>query len=293
MLGAWMITFVFFLLLSSIPAWFSPDETLQRMIGVTLPYVGVGNLALNFGCLCWYIIGAQGRYKLGAIVKFVAQWGMSIPLAAVYTFVCRFDLQGLTSAVVCGNVAVGATLSYHLLLTSKWDLRAVKIQARNLVLSGGESQKDPPEEEETAEHVCAVLLRAPFRAALATPKHCVILLTAPPGSPGVQIDSLPNRPGVVVTSVAETSSFFSRLRVGDIILCVDGVDITRYESLDDVFKILLLEHDRDRELTILTTPGKVLEEVSADYRYILTGLSPDIPDFENDVIDGFLPPRPR
>jgi hypothetical protein len=279
-----MVTVLFFSLMTRIPAWFSPDETLQEMIRSTLPYVGVGNIALNYGYLCWYMVGAQGRYKLGAVVKFFAQWGITMPLAAAYTFMWHFDLQGLTSAVVCGNVAVGASLSF-VLLTSKWDERAAKIQTRNHVIAGGETKKDPPNLEEATEEIFSALSGGRSRAARTTAKRNIILLTAPPGRLGFQIGTLTNRPGVAVTSVAQTSPFFGRLLVGDIILCVDGIDVTRNLPVDDVYKIMLSQQDRDRELTVLTTPGKYRDDDSND----CLGVSLDIPDFESFDIEGLIP----
>ena len=61
-----------------------------------------------------------------------ASWGVSMPLAALFVYVFRFNLQGLTSAVVMGYLATGATLSCVVLLTD-WHQVTSTIQRQNAV----------------------------------------------------------------------------------------------------------------------------------------------------------------
>jgi len=289
MFGSSMVSIVFFAIIDRIPSWFTPDATLQGMIGSTLPYIGVGNIALTFGYLCWYLVGAQGRYKLGTLMNFFANWCVTMPLAATFTFAWNFDLQGLTSAVVLGYVGLGASLSY-ILLTSDWDARAAKVQKRKLAAALADTRDgvttSPEEDEEANEELYAVLAGGRSRAARATTKRNIRLFTAPPGMLGIQIGTLSHRSGVMVTKVMPTSPFFGRVFVGDIILSVDGYIVAKNSPASSVHDIVMLRQDTDRELTILTTPGHCRYEDSN--HVLLVGETPDIDDFESFDLGGLL-----
>lgn len=288
MIGSGIVSIVFLSFMIQIPSWFTPDKTLQEMIGATLPYIGMGNIALTFGYLCWYMICAQGRYKLGTWINFVANWGVTIPLAAAFTFYFHFDLQGLTAAVVLGYVGVGAALSY-VLLTSDWDARAAKIQSRNDGVAAGETKKIPNNQEdaeEAVEEIYSALVGRRSRASRAAGKRNITVFTAPPGKLGIQIGTLPHRTGVMVTCVMPSSPFFGRIWMGDIILSVDGYDATKNSPASTIYDIMTLHQDNDRELTVLTTPGRCRDEYSNEV--LMTGNFPDIDDFESFDLEGLL-----
>jgi MatE len=130
MFGAFIISGTFYIYLNRIPSLITTDETLQSIMTTTLPYVGFGNMALSFSYLSWYIIGAQGRFKLGMLVSLASLWGITVPLAIVFTWKFQWNLSGLCSAVVIGYTAMGVGLSFFA-LTSDWEARAQKIYERN------------------------------------------------------------------------------------------------------------------------------------------------------------------
>ena len=102
-----------------LPRFFTKDETLQRMLSELLPFIGIGNMALMFGSMCWTILGAQGRYALATTMSFLGSWFVTIPLCAVFTFVLDFNLESITGAVVIGYAFSGA-INASFLLRSNW-----------------------------------------------------------------------------------------------------------------------------------------------------------------------------
>jgi len=290
MIGAVIVSGCFFYLMRFIPEWFTPDETLQGMIAVTLPYVAIGNLVLTFGYLCWFMIGAQGRYKLGTWVTFVASWGVTLPLGYVFTHVLTYDLQGLTAAVVLGYVGVSVSLSY-LLLTSDWPTRALKIYRRNC-----EEDDDDDEEDEEGEmlvkkssddneemmdgdcEVYAALASGRSRAAKAQATRNIRLLVVPAGKLGIQIATPSHRPGTVVTDVFSDSPFAGQIFPGDRILAVDGISVAN-EVASTVYALLLCKDRSERQLTVLSTYNYNDEDTK---EIMLNGTVQDIPDFEDD-----------
>ena len=119
---------------------------------------------MTFGMECWSLIGAQGKYKLATWVSFISMWGICMPLAALFVYVLRFNLQGLMAAATVGYTCCGTALSY-LLLSTDWNKEARKIRERNaeeedgtqldssldesLASSGGENANDDEAEEDT------------------------------------------------------------------------------------------------------------------------------------------------
>jgi Na+-driven multidrug efflux pump len=112
-------TGVLYVLAEYIPKWVTPDPTLQKMIYETLPLIGIGQLAMNVGIMCWSVIGAQGRFRLATTIEFVASWFVVIPLSAALVFGLRFNLQGLVGATVLGYAISGAT-NFYVVLRSDW-----------------------------------------------------------------------------------------------------------------------------------------------------------------------------
>ena len=125
-----IISIFYFYFQDNIPGLFTVDPTLRAMLRDLVPFVGVANFAMQFGETSWSLIGAQGQFKLATLVNFVSSWGICIPLAAIFVFCFRIDLQGLTSAVVIGYVTTSATLTF-VLLSTNWKKVARKIQERN------------------------------------------------------------------------------------------------------------------------------------------------------------------
>ncbi|KAL7568012.1 hypothetical protein ACA910_004596 [Epithemia clementina (nom. ined.)] len=121
-----LVSLPIFAMNNVLPSFFTTDPTLQAMLADLFPLVGIGNIALMFGSMCWTLIGAQGRYALATALGFVGSWGLTIPLAAILTLVLRFDLQAMTGAVVIGYACSGS-LTASFLFRTDWQLMSAKV----------------------------------------------------------------------------------------------------------------------------------------------------------------------
>ena len=100
--------------------FFTTDETLQTILTDLFPLVGVGNIALMFGSMCWSILGAQGRYALATALGLIGSWGVTIPLASIFALVLNFDLQTKVGSVVVGYACSGSLIA-SMLMRSDWE----------------------------------------------------------------------------------------------------------------------------------------------------------------------------
>jgi MATE family multidrug resistance protein len=145
------VSIIFFSLSNELPRWFTTDPTLQRMISELVPLVGIGNVTMTFGMVCWALVGAQGRYGLATFVSFVSSWCITIPLSALFVFGLNVDLQGVTSAVVIGYSCTGTVLSF-ILLRSDWECLSETVQKLNAlsgeVVSDSESDDDDDDDDD-------------------------------------------------------------------------------------------------------------------------------------------------
>jgi Na+-driven multidrug efflux pump len=113
-------TSILFIVGEDMAVWLTPDPTLQHMIAELLPLLGIGNVALTAGTVAWALVGSQGRYRLATLIAFIFSWGVTMPMSATFTFVAKFNLQGITAAVVMGYSVTGTALIY-ILLRSDWE----------------------------------------------------------------------------------------------------------------------------------------------------------------------------
>lgn len=118
--ASFFFTSILWMMGEDLAVWFTPDPTLQNMLADLLPLLGVGNITLTAGAVSWALVGAQARYRLATLVAFISSWGVTMPLAAILTYGFRFNLQGITCAVVIGY-SVTCTILFYILLRSDWE----------------------------------------------------------------------------------------------------------------------------------------------------------------------------
>ena len=106
------------------------DPTLKRMIFEQIPLVGVGQIAMALGTVCWSVVGAQGRYRLATAVEFVGGWFISIPLCVVFVLGFNFNLQGLVACLVFGHCLSG-TANAYITFRSPWQKLSDIVVERN------------------------------------------------------------------------------------------------------------------------------------------------------------------
>jgi len=125
-----LFTSLLWILGEDLASWMTPDHTLQSLIVKVLPLIGIGNIALTAGSVSWALVGSQGRYRLATLVAFVSSWCLTLPLATLFIYGFRFDLQGPVSAVVIGYSVTGTCLQY-ILVRSDWTRLSKIIVDRN------------------------------------------------------------------------------------------------------------------------------------------------------------------
>jgi len=138
---SFIITSIFFMIGYDLPTLFTNDTTLILMINQLLPFIGIGNICMTFGLVCWALIGGQGRYKLATFIQFITSWGVTMPLAAFMTYVCNFNLKGITASVILGYMCTGSVMSF-VILTSDWDGLSKVIMDLNAITGECESSDD-------------------------------------------------------------------------------------------------------------------------------------------------------
>ncbi|KAL7537055.1 hypothetical protein ACHAXR_010152 [Thalassiosira sp. AJA248-18] len=134
------VTIVFICLRNNIATWLTQDTTLQAMLTELLPLIALGNISMNLGMTCWALLGAQGRYRLATSIAIACSLLITVPIAAVLTIAFRFNLQGLTFAVVIGYTVTAMLLTVFL-LRSDWDKLSNKIQAKMKAEEESESEE--------------------------------------------------------------------------------------------------------------------------------------------------------
>ena len=250
------VSVLYFYLQDRIPAWFTSDETLQAMLAELVPFVGVANLTMSFGMQCWSLIGAQGKYKLATWITFFSSWGVSMPLAAVYVYVFRIDLQGLASAVAIGYLTTGASLSY-VLLSTDWYRVARKIQRQNAAEETEEEESEDQEEEALYASLKATKgATAKKASAHRNIRNNIRLLTLPAGTrSGVKLGKIDNRPGSYVVKVNHWSPLNGVIKPGDSVLFINGHSVSD-QTAKYITKHLNKAQPFDRELVVNSPPGE-------------------------------------
>lgn len=112
--------------------WFSDEVIIQTMISDVIPLIGIGNVTMTFGMLCWSIIGAQGRYHLATCIALLTSWCVAIPAAAVMTYKLNYNLKGLVTSVVMGYSMTASCMSVVIIKTD-WSRASQSIIAKNAV----------------------------------------------------------------------------------------------------------------------------------------------------------------
>jgi len=149
------VTIVFVGLRNEIPAWLTPDGTLQSMLADLFPLIALGNITMTVGMVSWAIVGAQGRYRVATAITIASSLLFTIPFAAISTIWLRLDLQGLIFAVVVGNI-ITATLFYSVLLLSDWKRLSKKVMDKMTVNDETDSDTDSEDSDYKAPDDIAV-----------------------------------------------------------------------------------------------------------------------------------------
>jgi MatE len=123
---------IIFSIAQYLPAWITPDPTLQQMLFQLTPMIGFGSILMVTGFVAWSIVYATGRVKLATMWEVIVTWCITVPGCATMAFL-NFNLEGFVGAMIIGY-AVGANLYMFMLLRTDWAKQAKRISEKH---SGG------------------------------------------------------------------------------------------------------------------------------------------------------------
>ena len=110
-------------------AWcLSLDETLESMIQEIIPYIAVCQPFITVGVTAEYLNETLGMHSIAVMISTVIDMCFTIPLAAIFTYVLNYNIEGLSSALCMGYAACGVT-NWVLFAQTNWKDAAAKIQA--------------------------------------------------------------------------------------------------------------------------------------------------------------------
>jgi hypothetical protein len=111
---------------------FLTDPVVQEAMLRSIPLMGIGNLCMVFGMVCWAIVGAQGRYSLATALSFFSSWLITLPLAALLVYVFDYGIVGLVSSLAIGYSCLSMLLIF-VMARSDWSNLSKIIQERNAI----------------------------------------------------------------------------------------------------------------------------------------------------------------
>lgn len=119
-----------FIVAEYLPAWLTPDPTIQGLIFDMLPLIGFGQMLMVPGMVAWAVICAQSRVRLATLIEFFVSWFIVLPIAAILTYCFDFNLEGIVGALVVGYT-IGANIYLYVLIKSDWEALSAFVVARN------------------------------------------------------------------------------------------------------------------------------------------------------------------
>lgn len=130
LITSFIVSMCCILLHGIIPAWFTPDPTIQKMLRDMIPLIGLANMCIAFGMVSWALVTAQGRMQYATIAVTLITWSFTIPLAALLIYYFRTGLEGAVIAVSIGYTLAGFFL-LRTLYNSDWHQISKDIQEAN------------------------------------------------------------------------------------------------------------------------------------------------------------------
>lgn len=131
------------------------DETLTAIMRGLIPYLALGNPFVSLGSVAASLNESQGKYWVGLCFYWMSSLFITMPVAAILSFVIEVNAEGITAAVVMGYTTSGIA---HVGLLVEADYEKIIEDWRDNEDSNGEedaadNQKKPEEEDSSREIV--------------------------------------------------------------------------------------------------------------------------------------------
>ena len=108
-------------------AWcFSLDETLETMILEIIPYIAICQPFITAGVTADYLNEVLGKHKVSVKISTIIDMCFTLPVAAIFTYLLHYNIEGLASAICMGFAATGV-INIFLFFNTDWQYAAKKI----------------------------------------------------------------------------------------------------------------------------------------------------------------------
>jgi Na+-driven multidrug efflux pump len=128
-----LVACTLFMLGKYLATWLTTDLTLQHMFNDVLALLGLGSVFMSYRMISWSLVGAQGRYRLAALVILLSRWLVTIPIADVFVYGLTLDLNSIMASIIVGSEAGCMALAY-VLLRSDWERLSCIMQDINSIV---------------------------------------------------------------------------------------------------------------------------------------------------------------
>jgi hypothetical protein len=108
----------------------SVDPEVIKAMVASIPLMGIGNLSMTTGMVCWSVLGGQDRWNVATVWSFVCSFLVTIPLALLFSYKFEFGVQGIVSSLAIGYSLLGMIL-LCIVVRSDWAKISRNIQEEN------------------------------------------------------------------------------------------------------------------------------------------------------------------
>jgi hypothetical protein len=150
----------------------------------SIPLMGIGNLSMTTGMVCWSVLGGQDRWNVATMWSFVCSFSVTIPLALLFSYKFQYGVQGIVSSLAIGYSLLGSIL-LCIVARSDWAKISKSIQEENAE-SSDESSNSPSVAMESNGSSCIDIEKSTLRY----PKPFVISSSYPAPSDEVFADDI-------------------------------------------------------------------------------------------------------
>jgi hypothetical protein len=76
----------------------------------SIPLMGIGNLSMTMGMVCWSVLGGQDRWNVATMWSLVCSFSVTIPLALIFSYKFDYGVQGIVASLAIGYSLLGSIL---------------------------------------------------------------------------------------------------------------------------------------------------------------------------------------
>lgn len=141
------VSIIFRLFEDQIPRLITTDPLLQEIVTFNLPMISLANLVSGIAIMAGHALWCQNRATLETVITTGTSTLITIPLAAISSYLFHFNLIGQTAAVAIG-AAVFAAWAMYAIVSSDWEQISKNVIALH-ASEDSDSESDSESESES------------------------------------------------------------------------------------------------------------------------------------------------